>query len=172
VLNVDNFHFWDDFCYFYTSDKFMKIKLTILALILYGTSFSQEFGSQFLTINESTLPQVFAVENSFFIHKYDKVTFTHTLGVTASNYWKAVSMEEALNRQEAYLNRRNTTTRPITAETLGFRRVVEKERTIWVEVRDPYFARRNGVRNQVYRDASMPFMYSPYFPRFVPGTEF
>jgi hypothetical protein len=150
----------------------MRIKLTILALLLYGIIFSQEFGSQFLTINENTLPQTFAVENSFFIHTYDKVTFTNTLGVTASNYWKAVSMEEALNRQDAYLNRRNTTTTPINAETLGFRRVIQKESTIRVEVRDPYFARRNGVRNQVYRDASMPFMYNPYFPRYVPGTEF
>jgi hypothetical protein len=150
----------------------MRIKLTILALLLYGNVISQEFGSQFLTITENSLPQIFAVENSFFIHKYDKVTFTNTLGVTASNYWKAVSMEEALNRQEAFLNRKNTTTRPITAETLGFRRVVEKESAIRIEVRDPYFVRRNGIRNQVYRDASMPFMYNPYFPRYVPGTEF
>ncbi len=150
----------------------MKFKLTILALLLYGTIISQEFGSQFLTIDENSLPQIFALENSFFIHKYDKVVFTNTLGVTASNYWKAVSMEDALNRQEAYLNRKNTTSRPITAETLGFRRVVEKESAIRVEVRDPYFTRRNGIRNQVYRDASMPFMYNPYFPRYVPGTEF
>lgn len=150
----------------------MKIKLTILSLLLYGTIFSQEFGSQFLTINDNTLPQIFAVENSFFVHKYDKVTFTNTLGVTANNYWKAVSMEEALNRQEAYLNRKNTTTTPINAETLGFRRVIEKESFIKIEVRDPYYARRNGVRNQVYRDALMPFMYNPYFPRYVPGTEF
>jgi hypothetical protein len=150
----------------------MRIKLTLLALLLYGTIFSQEFGSQFLTITEDTLPQTFAVENSFFIHTYDKVAFTNTLGVTASNYWKAVSMEDALSRQDAYLNRRNTTTTPINAETLGFRRVIQKESAIRVEVRDPYFVRRNGVRNQVYRDASMPFMYNPYFPRYVPGTEF
>lgn len=150
----------------------MKIKLTILVLLLYGTIFSQEFGSQFLTITESSLPQVFPVENSFFVQKYDKVTFTNTLGVTSGNYWKAVSMEDALNRQDAYLNRKNTTTTPITAETLGFRRVIEKERSIRIEVRDPYFVRRNGVRNQVYRDASMPFIYNPYFPRYVPGTEF
>jgi len=150
----------------------MRLKITILALLLYGTMISQEFGSQFLTINESTLPQVFMVENSFFVHKYSKVTFTNTLGVTSSNYWNAVSMEDALNRKDAYLNRKNTTSNPITAETLGFRRVIEKERSIRIEVRDPYSVRRNGVINQVYRDASMPFMYNPYFPRYVPGTEF
>lgn len=150
----------------------MKSKLAILTLLLYGTMVSQEFGSQFLTINENTLPPVFAVENSFFVQKFEKISFTNTLGITSGNYWTAVSMEEALNRQDAYLNRRNTVTRPINAETLGFRRVIEKERAVRVEVRDPYFARRNGIRNEVYRDASMPFFYTPYFHRFVPGTEF
>lgn len=150
----------------------MKLKVTIFLFLLYGNIFSQEFGSQFLTINENSLPSVFAVENTYFFQKFNKISFSNTLGLTASNYWNAVSMEEALNRQEAYLNRRNTTQRPINAETLGFRRVIEKEPTIRVEMRDPYFARRSGIRNEVYRDASMPFFYNHYFPRYVPGTQF
>lgn len=150
----------------------MKIKSTIFIIFLCGNLFSQEFGTQFLTINENTLPPVFAVENTYFYQKYEKINFTNTLGLTASNYWNAVSMEEALNRQEAYLNRKNTTQKPINAEALGFRRVIEKEPVIRVEMRDPFYARRNGIRNEVYRDASMPFLYNPYFPRHMHGTQF
>lgn len=150
----------------------MKLSLAILAFFLIGTMSSQEFGSQYLTINDNTLPQIFPVENSFFIQKYDKINFSNTLGVNSSNYWKAVSMEDAHNKQDAYLNRKNSTKRPITAETLGFRKVIEKERSIKIEINDPYYVRRSGVKNQVYRDASMPFIYNPFYTRYVPGTEF
>lgn len=150
----------------------MRFFATILLFLLYGNSFSQEFGTQFLTINENTLPPVFAVENSYFVQKFDKVSFTNTLGVTPGNYWKAVSMVDALNKKDILLTRRNTIQRPINAETLGFRRVIEKEPIIRVEVRDPYFVRRSGIKNEVYRDVSMPFLYNAYFLRYVPGTEF
>lgn len=87
------------------------------------------------------------------------------MGITANNYWQPVSMMDALNRQDAYLNRRNTSENKITAESLGFRKIIEKESAIKVEVNDPYYLRRNSVRNAVYRDASMPFLYNPYYNR-------
>ncbi|GGD93049.1 hypothetical protein [Planktosalinus lacus] len=150
----------------------MKIFISLLFLTFSSLLTAQEFGSQFLKMNDHTLPELFLVENSFFVQKYEKLNFSKTLGVSSSNYWQPVSMEDALNKQKSYLNRKQETKRPINAETLGFRKVIRKESSIRVEVHDPYFLRRTGVQNSVYRDASMPFFYNPFHYRVVPGTEY
>lgn len=150
----------------------MKIFISLLLLFFSSLLTAQEFGSKFLTVNENTLPELFLVENSFFAQKYEKLNFSKTLGVSSSNYWQPVSMEDALNKQESYLNRKQKTKSPINAETLGFRKVIKKESSIRMEVRDPYFVRRNGVQNSVYKDASVPFFYNPFHYRVVPGTEY
>lgn len=143
----------------------MKTKFSIVLILLTGFLFSQEFGTKFLTIDESSLPQVFTLDNSYFVQKHTASNFPRSMGITTNNYWQPVSMIDALNRQDAYLNRRNTSENKITAESLGFRRVVEKESGIRIEVNDPNYERRSRVRNTVYRDASMPFYYSPYYYR-------
>lgn len=148
----------------------MKRNFSFFFLFLTGFLFSQEFGSQFFTIDESSLPQVFNLETSPFVQKHTASTFPKSMGITSSNYWRPVSMMDALNKQDAYLNRKNTVENQITAESLGFRRIIEKESAIHIEVRDPSFERRSGVRNTVYRDASMPFFYNPFYYRPSPGT--
>lgn len=148
----------------------MKRSISIVFFFLTGFLFSQEFGSQFFTIDESSLPQVFSLETSYFVQKHNATAFPKSMGITSSNYWQPVSMMDALNKQDAYMNRRNAVENKITAESLGFRRIIEKEKTIRIEVRDPYFERRSGVKNTVYRDASMPFFYNPFYYRPSPGT--
>ncbi len=144
----------------------MKRNLSIVFLLLTGFLFSQEFGAKFFTINENSLPQVFTLDNSYFVQKHTASNFPRSMGITTNNYWQPVSMMDALNRQDAYLNRRNNTSEnKITAESLGFRRVVEKESGIRVQVKEPYYETRSRVRNTVYRDASMPFYYNPYYYR-------
>lgn len=148
----------------------MKRNFSFIFLFLTGFLFSQEFGSQFFTIDESSLPQVFTLNTSYFVQKHTASTFPKSMGITSSNYWQPVSMMDALNKKDAYMNRRNTVENKITAESLGFRKIIEKESAIRIEVRDPYFERRSGVRNTVYRDASMPFFYNPFYYRPSTGT--
>ncbi|WP_339610579.1 hypothetical protein [uncultured Planktosalinus sp.] len=150
----------------------MKVFICLFFLIFSGLLSSQEFGAQFLTIDETTLPEVFQIENSFFIQKYKKQQFSKTLGLSSSNYWQPVSMQDALNKQDSYLNRKPNTNRPINAETLGFSKAVKKERAIQVRVNEPYYLGRNRVYNSVYRDASMPFFYNPFHHRTVPFFEY
>ncbi len=147
--------------------KTLKVKhnFSIVLFFFSGFLFSQEFGSKFFTIDENSLPQVFTIDNSYFVKKHSTSTFPKSMGITSSNYWQPVSMLDALNKQDAYLNRRNTVENKITAESLGFRKIIEKESAIKVEVNEPYYLRRNSVRNTVYRDASMPFLYNPYYNR-------
>lgn len=148
----------------------VKRNFSIVFFFLTGFLFSQEFGSQFFTINENSLPQVFKLETSYFVQKHTAIAFPKTMGITSSNYWQPVSMMDALNKQDAFLNRKNTVESQITAESMGFRRAIEKETSIRIEVRDPYFERRNGLRNSVYRDASMPFFYNPFLNSSSRGT--
>lgn len=143
----------------------MKHNFSIVLFFLTGFLFSQEFGSKFFTIDENSLPQVFTFEKSYFVQKHTTSTFPKSMGITSTNYWQPVSMIDALNRQDAYLKRKNTTENKITAESLGFRKVIEKESAIKIEVNDLYYTRRNSVKNSVYRDASMPFFYNPYYSR-------
>lgn len=150
----------------------MKVFVNILILFLSGFLTAQEFGSQFLTMDATTLPEVYFVENSFFVQKYEKLTFSKTLGVSSSNYWKPVSMTDALNEQHSYMDRKQQTQKPINAETLGFRKVIKQESSIQVRVNDPYSLRRNQVQNPVYRDASMPFLYNPYYHRGLHRSHF
>tara|TARA_R110000850_G_scaffold277086_1_gene422520 strand:+ start:266096 stop:266587 length:492 start_codon:yes stop_codon:yes gene_type:complete len=159
---------------YYLCKKFkVKFLLYILSFCFSLTVSSQDFESRFYTIDDSSLPPLLQLDQSNFVKRFDKVSFTPTLGISSGNYWKPVSMIDALNQQEAYLNRKNEDTKPsITAETLGFKKVTEKESRIQVEVRDPYFTRRNRAHNSVYRDASLPFFYSPFYQRGVPGTDF
>lgn len=141
----------------------MKTKFSFILFFLTGFLFSQEFGAKFLTIDENSLPSVHSLNESFFVQKYTKDFFTTNIGITTNNYWQPVSMMDALNKQEAYLNRKNTTKNQITAESLGFRRIVEKEKTFKVEVNSPYSINQNSVKNAVYNDVSIPFLYNPYF---------
>jgi hypothetical protein len=151
----------------------VKHNFSIVFFFLTGFLFAQEFGATFFTIDESSLPQVFTFDNSYFVQKHTTSTFPKSMGITSSNYWQPVSMLDALNKQDAYLNRRNTVENKITAESLGFRRqTTERESTIRFEVRDPYFETSRGVRNTVYRDASMPFFYNPFYYRPAPGSNF
>lgn len=143
----------------------MKRYLSLVFFFLTGLLFSQEFGSQFYTIDDNSLPQVLSINNNYFVQKHTESNFSKSMGITSSNYWKPVSMTDALNQQDAYLNRKNTTEKKLTAESLGFKKVIEKESAIRIEVRDPYYKRRSGVRNTVYKDASMPLFYNPFYYR-------
>lgn len=151
----------------------VKFLIQIAAFLFCLTVSSQDFESRFYTIDDNSLPSLLQLDQSNFVKRFDKVSFTPTLGISSGNYWKPVSMIDAMNQQEAYLNRKNDDKTPsITAETLGFKKTVEKESKIKVEVRNPYFVRRNSVQNSVYRDASLPFFYNPFHHRGAPGTEF
>lgn len=151
----------------------MKFFFYILSFCFTITAAAQDFESQFYTIDDTSLPPLLQLEESNFVKRFDKVSFSPTLGISSDNYWKPVSMIDALNRQEAYLNRKNENTKStITAESLGFKKAVEKESIIQVEVRNPFYERRNSVHNSVYRDASLPFYYNPFNQRNAPGTDF
>ena len=126
------------------------------------TSFSQEFGAKFLTFSEETLPAVFVVENSNFLQLTKKTKFSKNLQVNASNYWNPVSMIDALSNQDAYLNRKNTVQKEYTAESLGFARPATNEPSIQFQVRTPNYSEGYRVKNTVYRDVSMPFVYPVY----------
>ncbi|MEX2349791.1 MAG: hypothetical protein WD554_02835 [Flavobacteriaceae bacterium] len=151
----------------------MKFLLYIFSFCFSLTVSSQDFESRFYTIDDNSLPPLLQLDQSNFVKRFDKVSFTPTLGISSGNYWKPVSMIDALNQQEAYLNRKNEENQPsITAESLGFQKAIKKDSKIQVEINDPYFARRNRVHNSVYRDASLPFFYNPFYQRGVPGTDF
>lgn len=143
----------------------VKQNFSIVLFFITGFLFSQEFGAKFITIDENTLPQVFVVENSFFVKKYSKISFSETLGMNSTNYWKPVSMEDAMNKQESYLNRKNTTQTPITAETLGFRKSIKTESSVKFEIKNPYYPSNSHFKNDVYRDASLPSFYNPFYSR-------
>jgi len=144
-----------------------KVKNVFLFFILClgFSAHAQEFGQHFLTINAETLPSFHIVEKSDFINKSGKVEFTKNLRVNASNYWNPVSMMDALTQQDSYLNRKNTIKKEITAESLGFTLPKPTESTIQFQVGTPNYFDSNRVRNSVYKDVSMPFLYPSYNER-------
>ncbi len=143
----------------------MKSVLIFLILGIGYSVQSQEFGQHFLTINEETLPSFNLVEQSDLINKSGKVEFTKNLRVNASNYWEPVSMMDALTQQDSYLKRKNTVKKEITAESLGFNLPKPAESAIQSEVSIPNYFDSNRVRNSVYKDVSMPFIYPSYNDR-------
>lgn len=144
----------------------MRILVLFFCCLFVGPLFSQEFGQQFFTISEESLPKSYLLENSSFVQKYGLIDFHVSVGINQDNYWKAVSMEEAYAKEEAYLNRRkNPVQKTITSETLGFQKTLpKKEMGIQVEVYDRGFNPSSRFRNTVYRDASMvPYYFNPYY---------
>jgi len=151
----------------------MKHLANIFFLTLSSLLFSQDFESRFYVINDESLPIVSVVEESMFFRKNSKITFAGDLRINSDNYWQAVDMNAAINKQESYLNRKNTIQKEITSESLGLYRPRKNDES-GVQVRlQPgiYHNQHNRTQNSVYRDMSVPMFYpnlqrrgyNPYF---------
>lgn len=145
----------------------MKTIFFISILFFSLNSVSQDLESRFYTINDNTLPREFTLEKSYVFTKYGTFDLTKNIGINEDNYWNAVSIADASTKEEAYLNRRYVEKKEINSETLGFKKIVEKEKSFSIEIGNPYeFNRSTRFRNSVYRDASvLPFYFSPYYMR-------
>ncbi|HZH69186.1 MAG TPA: hypothetical protein VFD80_01885 [Flavobacteriaceae bacterium] len=140
----------------------MKSLIHLFFLFITGIVFSQDFETRFYVINDESLPIVSVVEESMFFRKNSKITFKGDLRINANNYWQAVDMNAAINKQESYLNRKNTVQKEITSESLGLYRP-KKNNDSGVQVRfQPgiYNTQRNRTKNSVYIDMSQPIYYS------------